>query len=209
LKTVTKKKLYEAMFLVDSADAGSDWDGVIAAITKILERAKVEIVSIKKWDDRKLAYEIKGKSRGTYLLCYFRSDGQRNHEIEKGVQLSERIIRVLILCVDWMTDEDIEKDTPATKAEKEKEEREAAREAAEQAKEAEAEAEDKAAGEAEPESEPAEAVAAADETPPIEEAVPIQSTKASDESETVAAKEPDEETAGDSQESEPKIAADD
>ena len=116
MKTVTKKKLYEAMFLVDSADAGSDWDGIIAAITKILERAKVEIVSIKKWDDRKLAYEIKGKSRGTYLLCYFRSDGQRNQEIEKGVQLSERIIRVLILCVDWMTDEDVEKDTPATKA---------------------------------------------------------------------------------------------
>ena len=209
MKTVTKKKLYEAMFLVDSADAGSDWDGVIAAITKILERAKVEIVSIKKWDDRKLAYEIKGKSRGTYLLCYFRSDGQRNHEIEKGVQLSERIIRVLILCVDWMTDEDIEKDTPATKAEKEKEEREAAREAAEEAKEAEAE--DKAAGEAEPEykSEPAEVVAAADETPPIEEAVPIQSTEASDESETIATEEPDEEAAGDSQEPEPKIAADD
>ena len=209
MKTVTKKKLYEAMFLVDSADAGSDWDGVIAAITKILERAKVEIVSIKKWDDRKLAYEIKGKSRGTYLLCYFRSDGQRNHEIEKGVQLSERIIRVLILCVDWMTDEDVEKDTPATKAEKEKEEREAAQEAAEKAKEAEAE--DKAAGEAEPEyeSEPAEVVAAADQTPPIEEAVGIQSTEASDESETIAAKEPDEEAAGDSQESEPKIAADD
>jgi small subunit ribosomal protein S6 len=129
LKTVTKKKLYEAMFLVDSADAGSDWDGIIAAIKKILKKAKVDVVSMKKWDDRRLAYDIKGKSRGTYLLCYFRSDGQRNQEIETAIQLSEKIIRVLILCVDWMTDEDIEKDTPATKAEKEKEEREAAREA--------------------------------------------------------------------------------
>ncbi len=119
METMTKKKLYEAMFLIDSADAGSDWDGVIAAITKTLERAEVDIVSITKWDDRRLAYEIKRKSRGTYILCYFRSDGQKNQEIETAVQLSEKIIRVLILCVDWMADEDIEKDTPATKEEKE------------------------------------------------------------------------------------------
>ncbi|MHC4166054.1 MAG: 30S ribosomal protein S6, partial [Planctomycetota bacterium] len=91
---MTKKKLYEAMFLVDSADAGSDWDGIIAAIKKILKKAKVDVVSMKKWDDRRLAYDIKGKSRGTYLLCYFRSDGQRNQEIETAVQLSEKIIRV-------------------------------------------------------------------------------------------------------------------
>ena len=42
MKTVTKKKLYEAMFLVDSGDAGSDWDGIIAAIKKILKKAKVK-----------------------------------------------------------------------------------------------------------------------------------------------------------------------
>jgi len=107
------------MFLVDSGDAGSDWNGIIAAIKKIFERAEVEAVSIKKWDDRRLAYDIKRKSRGTYILCYFTSDGQKNDEIEKAVQLSERFIRVLILNADWMTAEDIEKDTPATKAEKE------------------------------------------------------------------------------------------
>ncbi len=119
MKTVAKTKLYEAMFLVDSGDAGSDWDGIIADIKKMLKRAKVEVVSIRKWDDRRLAYDIRGKSRGTYILCYFRSDGQKNDEIEKGVQLSDRFIRVLILNADWMTQEDIEKDTPATKAEKE------------------------------------------------------------------------------------------
>jgi len=119
LETVTKTKLYEAMFLVDSGDAGSDWDGIIADIKKMLKRAEVEVVSIRKWDDRRLAYDIRGKSRGTYILCYFRSDGQKNDEIEKGVQLSDRFIRVLILNADWMTPEDIEKDTPATKAEKE------------------------------------------------------------------------------------------
>lgn len=120
MKTTAEKKLYEGMFLVDSARAASDWDGVNAAIKKILDKANAEIVSMRKWDDRKLAYNIRGTERGTYILCYFRADGQKIQGIEKAVQLSEKIIRVLILGTEQMTKEDIEKDTPTTKAEKEK-----------------------------------------------------------------------------------------
>ena len=121
METMAEKKLYEGMFLVDSGKAASDWDGVNAAIKKILDRAEAEIVSMRKWDDRRLAYDIRSTSRGTYLLCYFKVDGQKIQGIEKSVQLSENIIRVLILSTEQMTKEDIEKDTPATKTEKEKE----------------------------------------------------------------------------------------
>jgi small subunit ribosomal protein S6 len=119
LDTITKNKLYEGMFLVDSALAGSNWDGINDTIKTILEKAGAEIVTIKKWDDRKLAYEIKGKNRGTYILSYFRVDGQKIQDIEKAVKLSEQIMRVLILSAEKMTDEDIEKDTPALKTESE------------------------------------------------------------------------------------------
>jgi small subunit ribosomal protein S6 len=108
------------MFLVDSAMAASNWDSVNNAIKTILERADAEIVSIRKWDDRKLAYEIRRVSRGVYLLCYFRVNGEKIKDIEHSVQLSEQIMRVLILNAEHMTTEDIEKDTPATKAEKDK-----------------------------------------------------------------------------------------
>jgi len=121
LKTIVNKKLYEAMFLFDSAEAAADWDGVNGAIKKVLERAGAEIISIRKWDERKLAYEIDGKARGTYILCYFKADGGRVREIERDVQLSERIMRVLILCAEHREKEDMEKDTPAVLAEKQKE----------------------------------------------------------------------------------------
>lgn len=133
METVTKNKLYEGMFLVDSSKAGADWDGIIAAIRTILEKAEAEIDSIRKWDDRRLAYDIKGKSRGTYILSYFRADGGRIQDIEKAVQLSEKIMRVLILSAERLRPEDIEKDTPATKVEMEKEKRKAAKEAAQAA----------------------------------------------------------------------------
>ena len=130
METVATNKLYEGMFLVDSARVGSDWDGIIAAIRTILERAEAEIVSIRKWDDRRLAYGINGKTRGTYILCYFKADGEKIQDIEKSVQLSEQIMRVLILSTEQLTEEDIEKDTPATKVEKEREKRKTAKEAA-------------------------------------------------------------------------------
>lgn len=116
---VDNKKLYEAMFLVDSAEAASDWEGINKLITTILERAGAEIVSMKKWDERKLAYTIKKQTRGTYILCYFRADGGKIRDIERDVRLSERIMRVLILKADHLTEQDIAKETPAIKLEKE------------------------------------------------------------------------------------------
>jgi len=121
LKTVTKK-LYEAMFLIDSSKAASDWDSVETGIKNILKRADAEIVSLKKWDERRLAYEIKGHSRGTYILCYFKADGEKVPAIERGVRLSEQIIRVLILCAEGRKKEYIEKDTSVTPTEKNEQE---------------------------------------------------------------------------------------
>jgi small subunit ribosomal protein S6 len=92
-----KRKTYEAMFLIDSAEATANWDGITTAIKNMLEKAGAEIVSIRKWDDRKLAYKINGKSKGTYILCYFKAEGKRLRDIERDIQLSERIMRVLIL----------------------------------------------------------------------------------------------------------------
>jgi len=115
MEIAVNRKLYEGMFLIDSAQA-ADWDVSTTTIKNILKKADAEIVDMKKWDDRRLAYEIDGKIRGTYILCYFKADGAKIQDIEKAVQLSERIMRVLILSTEEMTAEDMAKDTPAEKA---------------------------------------------------------------------------------------------
>jgi small subunit ribosomal protein S6 len=108
LKTITNK-LYEAMFLVDSSRATADWEGILSIIRGILEKVGAEIVSLKRWDERRLAYDVDGYSRGTYILCYFRADGERIGEIERDVQLSEQLLRVLILTAEHLSQEDLEK----------------------------------------------------------------------------------------------------
>jgi small subunit ribosomal protein S6 len=110
--------LYEGLFLVDSGEAAADWQGINDHVKKILERGEAEIVKICKWDERPLAYPILGRKRGTYILVYFNAPSGKLASIERDAQLSERILRILILRGDHLTPEDIEKDTPATRAEK-------------------------------------------------------------------------------------------
>jgi small subunit ribosomal protein S6 len=106
------------MFLVDSALAASDWEGTLELIKNILEKSDAEVVSLKKWDERKLAYEINKKSRGTYILCYFNAPGDKIRDIERSVKISEKIMRVLILNTEPMSQEDIDRETPLMAAER-------------------------------------------------------------------------------------------
>ncbi|UCD49008.1 MAG: 30S ribosomal protein S6 [Phycisphaerales bacterium] len=109
METVAKR-LYEGMFLVDSAQAAADWEGTLSVINNILQRADAEVVSMRKWQERKLAYDIDHKSRGTYILCYFNASGERIAGIEKDVLLSEKVMRVLILGTEKRPAEMIEAD---------------------------------------------------------------------------------------------------
>lgn len=111
------KRVYEALFLVDTAIAAADWDGTIKLIESVLSRGDAEILSIRKWDERKLAYDIDGKGRGTYILAYFRMETQKVTVVERAIRLSEKIMRVMILRTDRMTQADMDKPTPIVLAE--------------------------------------------------------------------------------------------
>lgn len=101
-------KTYEAMFLFDpsfAAEAGNPEKEV----TRLMERASAQIVMNKKWEERKLAYEIKGRKRGSYWLTFFQADPQAITGIERDAQLSEVILRLLVQRADHMTEEDMNK----------------------------------------------------------------------------------------------------
>ena len=106
---------YEAMFLFDTTFA-SDFAKVEREVGRLMERAGAEIVTCHKWDERKLAYEIKGQRRGCYVLAFFRADPGKITGIERDAQLSEPVLRLLILRADHMTAEDMEAAYPSRPA---------------------------------------------------------------------------------------------
>jgi len=125
------KKTYEGMFLIDAGNP--DFQAASEPITNVLNRTEAEVLSLKPWDERKLAYEIKGRKRGLYVLSYFKVDPLRVAEIEHECELDERVLRVLILRQDNVSDEMVAAETPATAAAARMQEAAAQRKAEEEA----------------------------------------------------------------------------
>jgi len=95
-----KQKLYEAMFLIDAAKGGSGLPALIRHIVELLEQHEAQTEQIEKWGDRKLAYDIRGVERGIYVLVFFRADPSRIAGLRRAINLSEDILRILILQAD-------------------------------------------------------------------------------------------------------------
>jgi small subunit ribosomal protein S6 len=98
---------YEAMFLLGAA-ATAELDKSIALVRGIIERHGGTILVIKKWDERKLAYEIKGQKRGLYIIAYFTAPGAGIGSIERDVNLSEDVLRVLITDAEHLNQAEME-----------------------------------------------------------------------------------------------------
>ena len=99
---------YEAMFLFDPTFAGS-FENCETEIKRIMERAEAQIDFLRKWDERRLAYKLKGRKRGVYVLVYFKAPSSKITGLERDALLSENILRVLVLRADGMTPELMEK----------------------------------------------------------------------------------------------------
>jgi len=110
---MSENKTYEGMFLVDS---GKDFQAASKPISAVLERSKAEVLSLRPWEERRLAYPIRGQKRGLYVLAYFKADPEQIGQLERDCQLNEDILRVLILRRDRITDEEIHTETPTTGA---------------------------------------------------------------------------------------------
>jgi len=98
----TRTYRYEAMILLGQAVA-ADLTGALTHINEIFTRGNANIIAMRKWDDRRLAYEIDGQKRGLYILTYFDAPNDKLEHIERDFRLSEKVLRSLILRADHMT----------------------------------------------------------------------------------------------------------
>ena len=114
LKMLDEKRSYEGMFLLDVG--ASDFKTASEPVVNVLGRSEAELLAIRPWDERRLAYDIKGRRRGLYVLAYFKVAPPRVAEIEHDCELDERILRALILRREPLSDEQLNAETPATTA---------------------------------------------------------------------------------------------
>jgi ribosomal protein S6 len=91
----SKPNKYEALFLM-GAQHTSDLEGSLKLVRSTIEKHGGTILVAKKWDERKLVYEIGKLKRGLYIIAYFEAVGSAVTPLERDVRLSEEFTRVLI-----------------------------------------------------------------------------------------------------------------
>ena len=92
--------VFEGMFILDANRYGKDPAAASQKIVRMLEEPGGDVLVSRLWEERRLAYPIKGHRRGVYWLTYFRLDGRHLDDIRRQCQQSDLILRELILKVD-------------------------------------------------------------------------------------------------------------
>lgn len=104
-------RLYEGMFIISDTIAGSDWEATVKHVEDLLKNRGAEVLKSEKWEERKFAYKLKGHKRGAYLLVYFNAPTDSITLIKRDFELSDNVLRTLIVKIDKMKESKPEEET--------------------------------------------------------------------------------------------------
>jgi ribosomal protein S6 len=90
-------RTYETTILVKSSAYKGDADGTVAAVRSLYESEGAQFSDFEKWEERKLAYPIAGEGTAVYFTGYFAVDPLAIARIDRRAELSEIVIRHLII----------------------------------------------------------------------------------------------------------------
>lgn len=99
--------LYEGLFLLGQR-AGAEFSTCIDHLKQVLDRAEADVLALSKWDERRLAYPVSGNKRGVYLLAHFRAKPGALKGLERDCNLSELIIRHMVIKADHLGQTEID-----------------------------------------------------------------------------------------------------
>lgn len=86
---------YETLFIADSNLSADGIKDVKSKFENIITESKGLLVKWEEWGQIKLAYKIKKRSHGIYLLMIYAGDSYLVSELERNMRIDERILKYL------------------------------------------------------------------------------------------------------------------
>lgn len=102
-------RLYETMVLLDNQMVREDWSKAKGLVLELFQKHGADVKSARRWDERRLAYPVEGRKRATYLLAYVEMGNEHLTALRRDFELSERILRYLMLQVEALPEGELEK----------------------------------------------------------------------------------------------------
>ena len=88
---------YEVMYVIDAALEDSARIELIDRFSDLVKKNGGEIDRVDEWGKRRLAYAINYKTEGYYVLMYIKAPAELPKELERNFQISDKILRSLII----------------------------------------------------------------------------------------------------------------
>jgi len=90
-------RTYEMMLVLDPDMSEEQLEGSWEKVKKLIEDRDGEVLKIDKWGLQTLSYEIKSKSKGYYLLVYYKGKPELSAELDRSLRLMEEVVRHLVV----------------------------------------------------------------------------------------------------------------
>ncbi len=88
------------MFIVDPMIPDEEITVIQERLRELAVSRGAEIKKIGPWERRRLAYEIKGRRDGVYVLAQLRADPSVVKELERQLTVTETVLRHLVVRLD-------------------------------------------------------------------------------------------------------------
>ncbi len=88
---------YELMYIIDTSLEEAPRKELVDRVNALITDNGGEVEKVDEWGKRRLAYPINYKNDGYYVLVNFSSKPDLPHEIERVLQISESVLRYLVI----------------------------------------------------------------------------------------------------------------
>lgn len=87
---------YEGLFIIDSDLSPDALKGAVQAVSDLITRNGGTVGQLQEWGRRKLAYTVKKKREGHYVLVLFTMPGEAVAKLRTQLFLNEQVLKYLI-----------------------------------------------------------------------------------------------------------------
>jgi small subunit ribosomal protein S6 len=91
------QNVYEGLFIFDANKFARDHDALPKAVEEMITAEGGEVLVSRLWEERRLAYAIKGQRKGAYWLIYFRTEGDKITGLNRACELKSGVLRHMVL----------------------------------------------------------------------------------------------------------------
>lgn len=88
---------YEVMYVLDPALDDSARAEMISRFSDLVVKNGGEVDRIDEWGKRRLAYVIRYKNEGYYVLMYIKGPSELPRELERNMRIADSVLRYLVI----------------------------------------------------------------------------------------------------------------